>query len=382
MLKHFLHLFLCRKPFRVAINKGRAALETKVKSLPWTTVFVNDLEPPRFAIITNDTAVKSMFIYDNATTGDKYSVRDMKFVLVDNDPNSDVSAASMKLFFPLSDINEKAQLDGSVRKVRTNLREEYTLKNAGGGVKDEGKKAFGFTLTGDSEMWGAPYMTFTQVLPVVESGAVTASALRNKSLKSTPFMFPDHVGRLKYDVEFNSGIGGSASKLQYKEIANLLMFFEVKDNDPPNVIIRARTSFTEIDEFAVAVTDVDDYNFGDFDIPSIYLNKFKTALSGDEPSSWPGGIVDSMNLPTANSFGQSICKIMGISTSTKVPSDTTGDAKVIDVKKIADGGTPDWDNGYIIYIPEGSRTVFSVQAYDNISDGSFQMSLKAGDNLR
>ena len=153
--------------------------------------------------------------------------------------------------------------------------------------------------------------------------------------------------------------------------------FEVVDNDPPNVIVRTRTSFTETDEFAVAVTDVDNYNFKNFDNPNTYLSKFKNSISNDNPSGWAKGLVDAIGATNGNQYGQANCFIMN-SVSTKVPANSNrqSEANVIDVKSIADGGTPDWDNGYVIYIPEKSRTIFSVQAVDNISDGgTFQMKL-------
>lgn len=345
-------------------------------------VFVRDNEPPSFGVLGAG-SLEAMLTYPGATTGDKYH-KPLRFTIIDNNPNFNpalyvANTCDLKFSFPAWSNPEMQKRKAEFGSSASELPElGYIFSPPIFKILDEKENAFQVTPIKGKENWGAPYSLFVFELPVMKSVAFDSKDLRNgvSEPTSTPYMPPDHVGDLYYGLEVNLSYeekGGSpqAKKLDpelYNESRKAFKF-NVSDNDSPNLIVEVQTSFTEKTRFAAAATDLA-YEFKNFDDPKVYLSNFSTALKRTSPDGWPDGIRDANAAAnstgtTSIEFGPTEIRVLDVNEGDpkRLPGAIGKDKDliVIDVDEIKS-----LDPKYMIYIPENSRAVFRIQAFDNV----------------
>jgi hypothetical protein len=155
------------------------------------------------------------------------------------------------------------------------------------------------------------------------------------------------------------------------------MYFTSTDNDPPEIVIEARTSFTEVDQFLLGLTSQNlSYSYANFSAPSTYAKDVYAAkLRGNDPSNWAESVVDALTGTSSDTYGTAYLTITKGSAARGITSDigtiasdtTTNSEKIMaGLNTLIKAKMPD----YQVQIPERSRAIFSVQVFDNIPEGA------------
>jgi hypothetical protein len=320
---------------------------------------------------------------------------------VDNNPNFNpliYTENTSKMHFEFPDWNnEKMKVqEDSVGK--SYAVQPCTFGPSEHSLGDEGSDAFYFIPSSSAECFGAPYSIFTNQLPVRAAADPDKLFMRSGTERgnSTPYMAPNHVGDMYYDMEFtvttakgsetmggNIDIPGYGAKDIKKELYSKLFKFSITDNDPPQIAVESQTSFTEKKQFNISFTDIP-FVHGNFNSPGVFESAFDTALKSADPTGWPAGIVDSAPTVVTSGtseayFGPGLLSVDTNAESRKVPNATeaTGDLRTASVTLIRGR-----DPKYMVYIPENSRAVFRIQACDNVpvSKGNYQMKIDWSNN--